>query len=250
MARGDELRVEHGRKRVRVMFGGEVVADSTDVRLVWERPQYPTYYFPEQDVMTELLDDTGEVDRSQRLGDARVLTVTVGERQTPHSVRWYGDNAAPPLAGTLVFDWRAMDAWFEEDEEVFVHPRDPYTRVDVLQSSRHVRIEVDGTTVAESDQPRVLFETGLPPRWYLPKTHVRMDLLSPTSTRTRCPYKGTARYYSIAIDGTTHDDLVWWYPHTTLEASKIAGYLCFYDERVDLYVDGELQERPRTVFSR
>lgn len=250
MVSGDELKVERGRKRVRVLFGGEVVADTTDVRLVWERPQFPTYYFPEQDVMTELLDDTGELARSDRFGDARLMTVTVARRQAPRSARWYGETAAPELAGTIVFEWSAMDAWFEEDEEVFVHPRDPYTRIDVLQSSRHVRIEVDGTTVADSDQPRILFETGLPPRWYLPKTHVRMDLLTRTPTRTRCPYKGTAQYYSVTVDGTTHDDLVWWYPQTTLEASKIAGYVCFYDERVDVYVDGELQERPRTHFSR
>jgi uncharacterized protein (DUF427 family) len=103
--------------------------------------------------------------------------------------------------------------------------------------------------VADSRQPRMLFETGLPPRYYLPKTDVRMDLLTPTEHRTACPYKGTAGYYSLRVNGATHDNLVWWYQHPTLESAKIAGYVCFYNERVDLYVDGELQARPRTQFS-
>lgn len=242
------LRVEHGAKRVRAVLGGEVVADTTNVRLVWEKPHYPTYYFPAADVRADALADTGET-RERPAGTAHQFDVHAGGRTAPGAAQRFDDSPVALLAGTVRLSWQAMDAWFEEDEEVYVHPRDPYTRVDVLQSSRHVRVEVDGVTVADSHQPRMLFETGLPPRFYLPKTDVRMDLLSPTDTATRCPYKGTASYYAVRGGAGRRDDLAWWYQHPTLEASKVAGYVCFYDEQVDTYVDGELRPRPETPFS-
>lgn len=241
--------VEIGPKRVRAVFGGETIADTTAVRLVWEHGYFPLYYVPAADVRTEALVDTGEVTRSRTLGEARVLSVKVGDREATSAARWHADSPAELVSDTVRFDWHAMDAWFEEDEEVYVHPRDPYKRVDVLQSSRHVRVEVDGVTVADSDKPRLLFETGLPTRYYLPKTDVRLDLLSPTSKTTACPYKGIAQYYAVHAGGTTHDNLAWWYQHPTLEAAKIAGYVCFYGELVDTYVDGERQERPETPFA-
>ncbi len=142
-----------------------------------------------------------------------------------------------------------MDAWFEEDEEVFTHPRDPYTRVDILPSSRHVRVEVDGVTVAETSKPTLLFETGLPVRYYLPKTHVRMDLLTPTERRTHCPYKGEAEYWSVRVGEAVHRDLAWSYRAPLPESQRIAGLISFYNERVDLHVDGVAQERPQTPFS-
>ena len=132
---------------------------------------------------------------------------------------------------------------------MFVHPRSPYTRVDILPSSRHVRVEVDGVTVAESHRARLLFETGLPVRYYFPKVDVRTDLLAPTSRVTECPYKGTARYWSLHLDGAEHADLVWSYPTPLEESQRIAGLVCFYNERVDVYVDGVLQERPRSRFA-
>jgi uncharacterized protein (DUF427 family) len=137
-----------------------------------------------------------------------------------------------------------MDGWFEEDEEVTVHARDPYTRIDILDSSRHVEVKIGGVTVADSCRPRLVFETGSPVRTYLPKTDVRMDLLSPTGTATRCPYKGTASYWSVTVDGTTYDDLVWSYASPLPESTKIAGLVAFYDEKVDVYVDGVLEEHP------
>jgi uncharacterized protein (DUF427 family) len=246
---GDRVRVEPSAKRVRVMFGGETVADTGRARLVWEKPHYPIYYLPAEDVRADVLVATGATDHSPARGDAEVHTVRVGDREATAAALWYHRSPVAELEGTIRLRWDAMDAWFEEDEEVFVHPRDPYTRVDILQSSRHVRVEVDGLTVADSRQPRILFETGLPPRYYLPKTDVRMDLLIPTEHHTACPYKGTASYYSLEVDGTTHDNAVWWYRHPTLESAKIAGYVCFYNERVDLFVDGQLQDRPRTPFS-
>ncbi len=142
-----------------------------------------------------------------------------------------------------------MDAWFEEDEEVFVHARDPYTRVDALPSSRHIEVKIDGVTVADSTKPTLLFETGLPTRYYLPLTEVRMDLLRDSGTTTQCPYKGEANYYSVELDGELVEDIVWYYKYPVEESSRIAGMVSFYNEKVDIYVDGEPEGRPKTMFS-
>ena len=140
--------------------------------------------------------------------------------------------------------------WFEEDEQIFVHPKDPYKRVDILPSSRHVKVGVEGQTLAESSNVLALFETGLPTRYYLPKTSVTdWALLKNSSTTTKCPYKGEANYFSIILpDGRQADDLVWYYIHPTSESIGIAGRLCFYNEKVDIWVDGVQQERPKTKF--
>jgi uncharacterized protein (DUF427 family) len=244
-----ELRIEASDRRVRVRFGGQYVADSTRAVLVWEHPYYPTYYFPAADVRTDLLVASGDEHHSPDRGTADLHDLQVGDRTAPAAVSWYRDGAAEVVTGYVRFEWRAMDAWFEEDEEVFVHARNPYTRVDVLQSSRHVVVEVDGVVVADSHQPRLLFETGLPVRYYLPKTDVRMDLLRASEHHTDCPYKGTASYYDVVVDGTTHTNLAWWYPGPVLESAKIAGYVAFYDEKVDVLVDGVRQARPETPFS-
>ncbi len=142
-----------------------------------------------------------------------------------------------------------MDEWLEEDEPIYVHPRDPYKRVDVLASSRHVRVALDGVTLAASAQPRILFETSLPPRYYLPLSDVRFDLLRPSDTQTQCPYKGTATYWSVEVNGVVHEDLVWIYRSPLPESQKVAGLACFYSEKVDLYVDGSLQDRPKSPWS-
>lgn len=242
-------RVEPSPKRVRVMLGAETVADSARPLLVWEKPYYPTYYFPEADVRTDLLTATGETRNSSTRGEARVFDVMTGEREAKGAAASYPESPLEEIRNHFVFDWQSMDHWFEEEEEVYVHPRDPYKRIDVLRSARHVRIDVDGTTVAESRNPTLLFETSLPVRYYLPKTGVRWDLLRPSETRTECPYKGTAEYWSVEVDGKTHEDVVWTYPFPTLEAAKIAGLMCFYDEKVAVFVDGEFQSRPETPFS-
>ena len=216
------MRTEDGAKRVRAFLGGRAVADSHRPKLAWEVPWYPSYWLPE-----------GDVDLAA-IPEAAI-------RRPPET--------APALAGHVHLDWGAMDAWFEEDEEVYVHPRDPYTRVDILASSRHVEVMVDGVTVADSHRPTILFETRLPPRWYLPPTHVRLDLLRPSTTTSQCPYKGTAGYWSVEAGGRLHPDLAWSYRTPLPESVKIAGLVCFLNEKVDLVVDGELQVRPRTKFS-
>ena len=185
-------------------------------------------------------------------GAAEVRWRSTTERDTADNLAWSyaeptGDRAA--LTNHIAFYWNAVDAWYEEDEEVFVHPRDPYSRVDTVHSSRHVRVDVDGKTVAETKRPVLLFETGLPTRYYIPKLDVRMDLLEPTDTVTHCPYKGDAGYYTLRLGATTFKDFVWVYRRPIPEIPKIENLLCFYNEKDDLYVDGVLQERPRSPFS-
>ena len=243
------VRVEHGQKRVRAYLGGELVADTSAPLLVWEKPYYPTYYFPVADVRMELFEPDGEVVHSPSRGDGASFTVRAGEKEAAGAALRYETSPFEELRDAIRLEWGAMDAWFEEDEEVFTHPRDPYTRVDILPSSRHVRIEVDGVTVAESSKPTLVFETGLPVRYYLPKTHVRMELLVATETESHCPYKGQAEYWSVRAGDAVKPDFAWSYRMPLPESEKIAGLISFYNERVDVYVDGVLEARPNTKFS-
>jgi uncharacterized protein (DUF427 family) len=235
------VRVESGSKRIRAFLGGELVADTTSPLLVWEKPYYPAYYIPEADVRTELLVSDDAVAHSPSRGDGNLFTVRAGGKEALGAALRSEESPFEELRDAIRLDWNAMDAWFEEDEQVFTHPRDPYTRVDILPSSRHVRVEVDGVTIAETTKPTLLFETGLPVRYYLPKTHVRMDLLTPTESESHCPYKGDAEYWSILAGERLHADLAWSYRTPLPESQKIAGLISFYTEKVDLYVDGVKQ---------
>jgi uncharacterized protein (DUF427 family) len=246
-ARG-RVRVEQSHKRVRAYLGGELVADTIGPLLVWEVPYYPTYYFPAADVRAKLV-ATGGVEGSPSRGTAELLDVVTSAATAAGAARRYRDSPLEQLRGAVRLDWSAMTEWLEEDEPIYVHARDPYTRIDILASSRHIRVELDGVTLAESRSPRVLFETGLPPRYYLALSDARMELLRSSESRSHCPYKGTAGYWSVEVNGKTYDDLVWIYRTPLPESQKIAGLACFYNERVDLYVDGVLQERPHTKFS-
>jgi uncharacterized protein (DUF427 family) len=243
------VRVEPALKRVRIMLGGVVVADTTDAAYVWENPSYPQYYIPLGDILPGTLKETGTTSRSPSRGTAQHYSVHGGDRVADDAAWCFTDSPIEALRDRVRFDWWAMDAWFEEDEEVFVHPRSPYTRVDILRASRTVRVEVDGEIVAETTHPTFLFETGLPRRTYIPKLDVRMELLDPTGSATMCPYKGTARYWSIRAGGTLHPDLAWSYDAPFRESAPIAGLVAFFDEKVDVFVDGERQPRPKTAFS-
>jgi uncharacterized protein (DUF427 family) len=247
----DRVRVEPAGRRVRAFFSGQAVADSKNALMVFEPRRLVVYYFPASDVRTELLKptrytldsgDTGETERWDLEVDGRVAENAAWSYREPS-----GERAA--LKDHFAFYWNRLDAWYEEDDEVFVHPRDPYHRVDVLNSSRHVKVVVEGQVVAETTRPRILLETGLPPRYYIPKLDVRMDLLEPTDSETACPYKGRARYWSVRAAGQVVKDLVWSYPAPIPECPKIENLLSFYNEKVDLYVDGELQARPKTPWS-
>jgi uncharacterized protein (DUF427 family) len=242
------VRIEQGPKRVRAYLDGHLVADTTRPFLVWEWPYYPTYYLPATDVRADLV-PTGKTEHSPSRGDGEVYDVQVGGATAEAAALIYPDSPLEGLRSLVRLAWDSMSEWLEEDEPVYTHPRDPYKRVDILASSRHVRIEVDGVTVAESSQPRILFETGLPPRYYIPLTDVRIDLLRPSDTQTHCPYKGTASYWSVDTGAGVHEDIVWMYRAPLAESQKVAGLACLYNEKVDLYLDGDLQERPRTHFS-
>ena len=171
--------------------------------------------------------------------------------RTPRSDTLTPLPEAAGLKEHLSFKWNKMDAWYEENEQVYVHARDPYKRIDVIHSTRHVQVVVGGEVIAESHKPALLFETGLLTRYYLPKLDVRMDLLLPSDTATRCPYKGEAHYYSAVAGDHVSTDIAWYYTYPTTEVSRIAGMLCFFNERVDaLYVDGELLPKPQTRWSR
>jgi uncharacterized protein (DUF427 family) len=242
------VRVGTAQKWIRTYAHGELVADTRRPLLVWEIPHYPTYYFPADDVRAKLV-PTGQTRSSASRGTGEVLTVVTGRGEVPGAALRYPDSPSETLRTAVRLEWSAMDEWLEEDEPVYTHARDPYKRIDILASSRHVRVELDGVTLAESRSPRILYETGLPPRYYLPLADLRLDLLHRSAKRTHCPYKGSAEYWSVRVGDTDHEDLVWIYRLPLPESQKIAGLAGFYNERVDLYVDGERQERPRTPFS-
>jgi uncharacterized protein (DUF427 family) len=243
----DGVHIEVSPRRVRAYLDNQVLADSQQVLLVYETKRPPVYWFPTADVRMSLL-TLKEPAAGAASGTAHYRSSTGGD----DNVAWsYAEprGELAPLEGHIAFYWNAIDRWYEEDEEVFVHPRDPYSRVDTVHSSRHVRVEVGGQVIAETKRPVVLYETGLPTRYYIPKLDVRMDLFEPTRTVTHCPYKGDAVYWTLKVGSSTYPDFVWSYPRPIPEIPKIENLLCFYNEKVDLYVDGALQERPVSPFS-
>jgi uncharacterized protein (DUF427 family) len=242
------VKIETSAKRVRAYLAGRTVVDTKHPVLVWEKPYYPTYYLPVEDVLAKL-EKNGEISHWPSRGAATVYDVVIDGHTAKAAALRYRDSPIPELRDLVRLEWNAMDEWLEEDEPVYVHPRDPYKRVDILASTRHVVVEVDGVRAADSTSPRILFETSLPARYYLPLSDVRMDLLRPSDTQTHCPYKGTASYWNVAIGDVEHRDLVWCYRAPLPESQKVAGLACFYNEKVDIYLDGELQERPKTPFS-
>ncbi len=247
------LDFEESPRRVRVRFGGETLADTRRAVLVREAGHVPVYYFPPDDVRMEFLKPSDHHTRCPVKGEASYWDVVAGGR-TAESAAWsYLDPAHPSrdIAGHLSFYWNRMDGWYEEEDEVFVHARDPYKRVDVLNSSRHVRVTLGGAVVADSIRPRLVLETGHLVRYYLPREDVRMDLLESSDTTSRCPYKGAARYWSAHVGGQVFADAAWSYEDTLPECPGIRNLVCFFNERVDaIHVDGERLETPRTKWSR
>ena len=245
----EQNRVEPVPRRVRGFKDGVAVVDTLAARYVWEWPWYPQWYLPLADVRTDLLVADDDVDASSR-GDAAWHTLDTGTSATPHAARVLSTSPVEGLAGTVRFEWDALDAWFEEEEQVFVHPRNPYSRSDAVRSSRHVVVSLDGVVLADSHAPVAVFETGLPTRWYLERTSVRWEHLVASDTTTACPYKGrTSAYWSVAIGGALHEDLAWSYDFPTAALLPVAGLVAFYDEKVDVTLDGVRRPRPRTHFS-
>jgi uncharacterized protein (DUF427 family) len=239
------VRTEPAHRRVRGILGGQVVFDTVDALYVWEGPHYPQWYVPLADITADVLVPTATSTDSPSRGTAVHYSVKGGGTEATDAAWRYADSPLEELRDRVRFEWAALDAWFEEDEEVFVHPRSPTTRVAILPSSRHVLVSVDGVVVADSTHPTFLHETGLPMRTYLPKLDVRMDLLVPTPTSTMCPYKGTASYWTLRLaDGSEHPDIAWSYATPLPESSAVAGLLAFWDPAVDLTIDGVAQPRP------
>ena len=177
--------VEAVPRRIRAVLASLTVLDTTRAMYVWEWPYYPQYYVPMADVDPDLLVDEQHPQHLHR-GTAHLHGLRADGTTRPSAARLYGDDAIDGLAGTVRFEWGALDGWFEEDEQVFVHRRNPYVRVDALRSTRHLRIELDGTVLAESASPVMVFETGLPTRYYLNRPEVNFDNLRPSDTVTSC----------------------------------------------------------------
>lgn len=215
-------RVEPAPRRIRGYRGAERVFDTTAARYVWEVPYYPQYYIPRSDVRADVLRDGLPGMRVHDEGD---------------------------VAGLVRFRWDTLE-WFEEDEPIYGHPRNPYVRVDALRSHRHVTVALAGATLAETDCPVLLFETGLPTRYYIDRTDVAFEHLEPSDTQTLCPYKGvTSGYWSVRVGDTLTTDLAWTYETPLLSVASIANMIAFYNEKVDITIDGVQLARPTTHFS-
>jgi uncharacterized protein (DUF427 family) len=243
---GWALYLEPTPKRIRALLGDETVADSRRALLLHESGLMPVYYFPPEDVRTDLLTPSPKRTRCPKKGEASYYSVSVGRREVADAAWSYPHplEDAPPIRDLIAFYWDRVDRWLEEDEEVLGHPRDPYHRIDTRRSSRRVRVSLDGQTLAQSTRPVALFESNLPVRWYLPPEDVSAQL-EPSATTSICPYKGRASYHSVRLaGGRVVEDLIWYYPDPLPEAAAVAGLLCFYNERVDLELDGQLQEQP------
>ena len=247
------VRTERSEKWVRAFVDDVVVVDSRAPVLYWEEDfPVPGYAFAPEDARVDLLRPAkAEPPQSRsfflpRGPVAEWFDLEVGDRLLPH-VAWRRDD--PAVADLLVLSWQPglVDRWQEEDEVVRGHPRDPHKRVDALPSSRHVEISLDGAVLADTTRPVLLFETGLPTRFYLPADDVDLGRLTPTATTSHCPYKGDADRYWSATGGA---DIAWSYAAPFPAVGAIAGRIAFYDELVDVRVDGSLRERPVSPFSR
>jgi uncharacterized protein (DUF427 family) len=240
--------VEPVPRRIRAVLAGRTVLDTTRALYVWEVPYYPQFYVPLADVEPDVLVDEDHKQDSSR-GTVAVHGLRVGDAYRPRAAKVLRESPIDRLTDTVRFDFKALDSWYEEDERIFVHPRSPYARIDCVRSSRRIRIELEGVVLAESASPVMLFETGLPTRYYLNRTDLAFEHLVRSDTETACPYKGTTgAYWSARIGERLHKDVAWTYDFTTLGVQPIAGLVAFYNERVDIFVDDVKLERPGTPF--
>lgn len=265
-----ELRYEPTAKRIRAVLGGDTVVDSTRALLVWEpRRIVPSYAVPAEDVRGDLV-PAGPAgagpgrDVGVALPDVTALRVL--DPRTPFTVHSTDGEAADlvaagqerlgaafrpadkDLAGMVILDFGAFDAWYEEDELNVGHPRDPFHRIDVLPSSRQVQLELDGQVLADSSRPALLFETMLPTRYYLPRADVTAELI-PSDTKTWCAYKGQASYFSASVGGRVVPDIAWSYTDPRHDAVQVRDLIAFFEEKIDVILDGERRTRPVTPWS-
>jgi uncharacterized protein (DUF427 family) len=248
---GRALYLEPTPKRIRVEVGGEVIADSRRAMLLHEGGQMPIYYFPPEDVRDDVLEASDRHTHCPKKGDASYYTIKAGGEVVDAGAWYYPDPlpGTPPIKDLIAFYFNRMDRWLEESEEITVHPRDPYHRIDVISTDRQIKVSLDGELLAETTRAVALFESNLPARWYIPREDVRAEL-EDSDTVTHCPYKGAAAYYSVRrSDGELGKDLIWYYEAPLPEATRVGGLLCFFNEKVDIELDGELQGRPASPWS-
>ena len=239
-------------RRVRAELAGETVVDSRKAKLLHEHGILPVLYFPQDEVRMDLLEASDKRTNCPWKGEATYWSIRAGDEVAESAVWSYPKpvDGAPALNGYVAIHWHLMDRWLEEDEEMMGHVRDPYHRVDVLDSSRHVKVSLDGTVLAETNRPKALYETGLPVRWYIPLEDVTLDALIQSDTKTTCAYKGHASTLSARVSGDVAKDVAWTYREPHRDVDRVRGHVCFYNEWVDIVVDGEPQPRPQSPFSR
>ena len=237
------VNILHSPKRIRVKFAGQAIADSRKVLVLRSNHFLPVYFFPRSDISDALL-SASEARGQHALGDVTsYFDLQLGDRRVAAAAWQFGaerQSLLAPLDGYVAFDWKKVDQWFEEDEEVFVHARDPYARIDILHSASHVQVRLAGEVIADTHRPVLLFETHLPTRFYIPLQDIRQDRLVASDTQTRCPYKGVASYWSFRLpDGSIREDIAWYYPDPIAEAAKIKNLVAFYPNAVDeIRLDG------------
>jgi uncharacterized protein (DUF427 family) len=223
------------RRRMRVKFAGEWIADSEDVVLLHEPGRYPVAYFPLADIRTGVLVSDSRKTQHRDLGETAWFSVNVGDRSTDHAV-WQHialPDHASVLQSRLAFAWRAMDAFYEEDERIVGHASDAYHRIDIRQSSRHLVVRLGDRVIADTTRPVVLFESGFAPRWYVPREDIDETALTPVERQTFCPYKGLASYFDVG----SRERAAWSYPKAWPEVARVSNLVSFEADEVDVFLD-------------
>ena len=238
--------------RIRAEHDGRILADSRNAVLLRESPAQLTYGFPQADIAEGALERSEKTRRSKRRGEQIFWHIGAGESREENAAFAFTEvpDGRPDLRGYVFIDFRALDAWYEEEEELIGHPRDPFTRIDVRRSSAHVEVKADGVTVATSFRPMVLVETGLSTRYYIPNDDVSWKYLELSQATTECPYKGRSKYWSVRVGDTVHEDVAWAYPEPLQDAQPVSETVCFQQEKLEVYVDGERQETPPKFFTK
>ncbi|KAK0702968.1 hypothetical protein B0T26DRAFT_658267, partial [Lasiosphaeria miniovina] len=237
---------EPARRRVRGLAQGQWVFDTLNAEYVWEHLYYPLFYIP----LVDIESGPGNIAWSDAPDSRGFCSGTISVAQKMIEVVRLDRG---PLKGLVKIPVNSLDAWFVEDEKlVGPHPKDPYKRIECLPSTREVLVQVAGVTVARSTHSVFLFETGLRTRYYLSPTSILdWSMLTPSTTTSFCPYKGQASYYHVKVPAgentVTVEDAIWYYTYPTVESAQIQNRLCFYNEKVDIWLDGVKEDRQGTT---
>ena len=224
-------------KRFRVQIGSAIVADSRHAHLLHEQGHLPRVYLPRQDVLLDRLVKSDHRSHCPWKGEARYWSALGAQ-----NIAWSYEQpieGAPPFGDHVSFDLDRVDAWYEEDEKGYAHPRDPYHRVDVCRTSRRVVIRCGGIVLAEAEQPAMLFETALAPRFYLPPDAVQMARFEKSDTVSPCPYKGPGQHWHLVLDDLRIEDAAWTLSGPIGDATAISDWWSFYTDKLEVEVDGK-----------